>query len=71
MWAMSRLQYITNKYPTTNAFWKYMEENWWHKIHTIMVGFQNLPYVEQDTNVSRKFFQPLYIVIQMVKNHLV
>jgi hypothetical protein len=20
MWAMSRLQYITNKYPTTNAF---------------------------------------------------
>jgi hypothetical protein len=28
MWAMSRLQYITNKYLTTNAFWKYMEENW-------------------------------------------
>jgi len=28
MWAMSRPQYITNKYPTTNAFWKYMEENW-------------------------------------------
>jgi len=28
MWVISRLQYIINKYPTTNAFWKYMEENW-------------------------------------------
>jgi hypothetical protein len=28
MWAMHMLQYITSKYPATNVFWKYMEENW-------------------------------------------
>ncbi len=28
MWAMNMLQYITNKYPLVNVFWKYMEENW-------------------------------------------
>jgi hypothetical protein len=28
MRAMNRLQYITNKYPTTNIFWKYMEKIW-------------------------------------------
>ncbi len=28
MWAMNRLQYIISKYPTSNVFWKYMEENW-------------------------------------------
>jgi hypothetical protein len=27
MWVMNR-QYIINKYPATNFFWKYMEENW-------------------------------------------
>jgi hypothetical protein len=46
------LEYITNKYPTTNVFWKYMEENWWHKTHMWVVGFWNLPYVGQDTNVA-------------------
>jgi hypothetical protein len=45
MWAMNMLQYITNKYPLVNVFWKYMEENWRHKTHMWVVGFQNLPYV--------------------------
>jgi hypothetical protein len=38
----------TNKYPTANVFWKYMEENWRHKTHMWVVGFQNLPYVRQN-----------------------
>jgi hypothetical protein len=50
MWAMNRLQYITSKYPATNVFWKYMEENWQHKTHMWVVGFRNLPYVGQGTN---------------------
>jgi hypothetical protein len=49
MWAMNRLQYITNKYPATNVFWKHMEKNWRYKTHMWVVGFQNLPYVGQDT----------------------
>jgi hypothetical protein len=52
MWAMNRLQYITSKYPTTNVFWKYMEENWQHKIHMWVVRFWNLPYVGQNTNAT-------------------
>ncbi len=52
MRAMNRLQYITNKYPTTNIFWKYMEKIWWHKTHMRVVGFQNLPYVGHDTNAA-------------------
>jgi hypothetical protein len=44
------LQYITSKYHATNVFWKYMEENWQHKIH--IVGFWNLPYAKQDTNAT-------------------
>jgi hypothetical protein len=29
-----------------------MEENWPHKIHMWVVGFQNLPYLGQDTNAA-------------------
>jgi hypothetical protein len=29
-----------------------MEENWQHKIHMWVVGFQNLPYVGQNTNAT-------------------
>jgi len=52
MWTMNRLHYIICKYPIANVFWKYMEENYQHKIHMWVVGFQNLPYVGQDTNVA-------------------
>jgi hypothetical protein len=46
---MNRLQSITNKYLVINVFWKYMDKNFWYKIHMWVVGFQNLPYVGQDT----------------------
>jgi hypothetical protein len=52
MWAMNRLQYIISKYLASNVFWKYVEENWWHKTHMWVVGFWNLPYVGQDTNAT-------------------
>jgi hypothetical protein len=29
-----------------------MEETWQHKTHMWVVGFRNLPYVGQDTNVA-------------------
>jgi hypothetical protein len=29
-----------------------MEENWLHKTHMWVVGFQNLPYIGQDTNAT-------------------
>lgn len=46
------LQYITSKYHATDVFWKYMEENWQHKIHMWVVGCRNLPYARQDTNAT-------------------
>jgi hypothetical protein len=52
MWAMNMLQYITSKYLAANVFWKYMEENWQHKTHMWVVGFQNLPYVGQNINAT-------------------
>jgi hypothetical protein len=52
MWAMNRLQCITGKYHVANVFWKYMEENWQHKIHMRVVRFRNLPYVGLDTNAT-------------------
>ncbi len=52
MWAMNRLQFITSKYHAINVFWKYMEENWWHKTHMCVVGFWNLPYDGQGTNAA-------------------
>jgi hypothetical protein len=72
MWAMNMLQYITSKYPTTNVFWKYMEENWRHKTHMWVVGFQNLPYDGQDTNVAiENYHGTLKAQLKLEKSRLV
>jgi len=72
MWTMNMLQYIISKYPTTNVFWKYTEENWWHKTHMWVVGFWNLPYDGQDTNVAiESYHGTLKAQLKLEKNRLV
>ncbi len=47
MWVMNRLQCII-----ANTLYIIFLENWQHKTHMWVVGFWNLPYVKQDTNVA-------------------
>jgi len=43
---------MASNLPTIKAFWLYVKSKWLPKTKMWVVGYHNLPRVEQDTNAS-------------------
>jgi hypothetical protein len=53
-WAKSKLERVANNLLAIEAFWLYVKFEWLPKTGMWVVGYCNLPYVGQDTNVAIK-----------------
>ena len=51
-WAMLKLLNSMKKYLVATDFWRYVEEQWLFQIDMWVVGYRELPYAVQDTNVA-------------------
>ena len=51
-WAKDKLDELSKKYLEKIHSWDYMQKQWQSKAHMWVVGYQNLPYVGQDTNAT-------------------
>ena len=51
-WVMLKIMHLMKKYPLAIDFWRYVEEQWLFWAHMWVVGYRELLYAGQDTNVA-------------------